>query len=121
GEAVLRNLVGRTGVAHLAAQGGGLTHRHAEVAGDDHHADLVEDRVELGDRFGFLRTIHALLLHKWSRAYSCARPATLSVLPGQGGRVRDGEGGRRSAEDDARSAAGNLFSPSRLEIKDRQT
>jgi len=28
---------------------------------------------------------------------------------------------RRNAEDDARSAAENLFSPSRLEIKDRQT
>src|SRR5690606_28807021 len=57
---------------HLRAQCGGLTHRQAEVAGDDHHADLVEDRVEGFDRFGFLRTIHALLLH-YGRARMRAR------------------------------------------------
>ena len=71
GKPVLRDFELGPGIAHLRPQCGGLRHRQAEVAGDDHHADLVEDRVEGGDRFGFLRTIHAVLLHIWPRA-ACA-------------------------------------------------
>ena len=59
GKSVLRNFELGAGVAHLQTQVRGLRHGQTEIAGDDHHARLGEDLLQLGDQIGFLRTIHA--------------------------------------------------------------
>src|SRR5690606_21774763 len=62
GKAVLRDLVARASFARLVAEVRRLLDGHPEVAGDDHHADLVEGAIQLGNGFGLLSTIHAGLL-----------------------------------------------------------
>src|SRR3546814_14056826 len=58
-------LVGRPGFPHLDPKLGRLRDGEPEVAGDDHHADLVEGAVQLGNGLGLLSTIHAIL-HVWA-------------------------------------------------------
>src|SRR3546814_20485495 len=77
GKLVLRDLVGRPGFPHLDPKLGRLRDGEPEVAGDDHHADLVEGAVQLGNGLGLLSTIHAIL-HVWA---SRKRPG---YTPGEG-------------------------------------
>ncbi|VVT21809.1 50S ribosomal protein L7/L12 (modular protein) [Sphingomonas aurantiaca] len=61
GKLVLRDLVGRAGVAHLVPKHSGLCDGQAEVARHDDDADLGEGAVQLGYGRGLLITIHAIL------------------------------------------------------------
>src|SRR3546814_3249380 len=57
GKLVLRDFVGRPGFPHLDPKLGRLRDGEPEVAGDDHHADLVEGAVQLDNGLGLLSTI----------------------------------------------------------------
>src|SRR5262245_6677439 len=92
GKPVLRNFELGTGIAHLHAQVGRLGDRQAEIAGDHHHAGLVEDVLQLGNQIGFLRTIHAILL-----VIPPAGPSGKRLEPRASSQLRDVRGMDREA------------------------
>jgi hypothetical protein len=47
-----------------------LGHGEPEITGDDHHARLGEDALQLVDQIGFLRTIHANSIFRPKQASS---------------------------------------------------
>ena len=63
------------GLTHLRPELRRLGDGQAEVAGDDHHADLGEGLLELGDGCGLLTTIHAIL-HVVDRTPDGERPGS---------------------------------------------
>src|SRR4029077_10702632 len=60
-ESIFGDLVARAGCPHLAAQVRHFLDGEAGLAGDHHQARVLEDLVQLGDRFGLFRTIHGFL------------------------------------------------------------
>ena len=63
-------------VAHPYPQGGGLGHRHAEIAGHDDHGSLIERLLQRGDLLGFLSSIHiAFTLQYAQQTVRCAGAA----------------------------------------------
>src|SRR3546814_7431790 len=95
-------LVGRPGFPHIDPKLVRLRDGEPEVAGDDHHADLVEGVVQLGNGLGLLSTIHAIL-HVWaSRKRPGYTPGEGEPAPGlslRWGRVpRDSGGSMRNCD-----------------------
>ena len=60
-EPVLRDLVAGAGCPDLAAQVRHFLDSETGLAGDHHQVRVLEDLVQLGDRFGLFRTIHGFL------------------------------------------------------------